>query len=215
MSRSLSRISRAFALSAFVTASLAGIPRANAQDDDKSVSPRQGQDDTRRFVAVTINPLGLAVERYGANVEVSPFPHHVLIGSLYSQGIPMWLVRSVSGRDEVHAAGASLGGELGYRLYSGRSGADGLFVGPSFVSMPLAYPRLANDLASADLVRFNSVGAAFDIGVQKVTSSGFTIGGGVGVMYLSYDLPSDNRRLPLTIEPHVLPRLLLAAGWSF
>jgi hypothetical protein len=207
--------SRAIAACALVAASFGALPVAHAQDEDKSVPPRQSQDDTRRFVAVTLNPLALAVQRYGANVEVSPVPHHVLIGSLYSQSIPLWLVKSVSGRDEVHGGGASLGGELGYRLYSGRSGADGLFVGPSFVSMPLAYPRLASDLASADLVRFNALGAAFDIGVQKVTSSGFTIGGGVGVMYLSYDLPNDSRRLPLTIEPHVLPRLLLAAGWSF
>ena len=81
--------------------------------------------------------------------------------------------------------------------------------------MPLAYPRIARDLQSADLVRFNAIGAAFDIGVQTVTSSGFTIGGGVGVMYLAYDAAEDFRRIPIGIEPHVLPRLLLAAGWSF
>lgn len=167
-------------------------------------------------MTVTVNPLGLAIQRYGANVEVSPLPHHAIIGSLYSQSIPLWLIKDVSGRDEINRnGGASLGGELGYRLYSGRRGADGLFVGASFVSMPLAYPRLAADLASADLVRFSALGAAFDIGLQKITSSGFTIGGGVGVMYLDYQVPDDYRRIPLTIEPHVLPRLLLTAGWSF
>ena len=192
------------------------ISRADAQDEDRSTSPRKSQDDTRRFVTVTVNPIGLALARYGGNVEVSPFPHHVLTASLYAQSVPMWLARAFSVRDDINdTGGATLGGELGYRLYSGRSGADGLFVGPSFVSMPLAYPRLASDLRSADLVRFSAMGAALDIGLQKVTSSGFTVGGGIGVMYLAYDLPEDNRRLPVGLEPHVLPRLLLAAGWSF
>jgi hypothetical protein len=81
--------------------------------------------------------------------------------------------------------------------------------------MPLAYPRLAADFESADLVRFSALGAALDLGLQKVTRSGFTFGGGVGVMYLDYQVPSDRRRIALTVEPHVLPRLLLAAGWSF
>ncbi|MDB4936877.1 MAG: hypothetical protein JWP87_3849 [Labilithrix sp.] len=211
----MSRFSRALAAFTFATASLTAIPVVHAQGEDTPVPPRAGQDDTRRYVAVTVNPLGLAMQRYGANLEVSPFPHHVLIGSLYSQAVPLWLVKTISGRDEVRAGGTLLGGELGYRLYSGRSGADGLFVGPSFVSMPLAYARVANDLRSADVIEFSAMGAAIDIGAQTVTSSGFTIGGGIGVMYLSYDLPNDNRRLPLTIEPHVLPRLLLAAGWSF
>ena len=165
---------------------------------------------------MTINPLGLAVERYGGNVEASPLPHHVFTGSLYTQAVPMWLVKSLSGRNEIHEnSGSSLGGELGYRLYSGAIGADGVFAGASFLSMPLAYARLDADLRSADLVRFNALGAAFDVGVQKVTESGFTIGGGVGVMYLSYAMPEDIRRLPIGLEPHVLPRLLLAAGWSF
>ncbi|GAC1540964.1 MAG: hypothetical protein NVS3B10_05580 [Polyangiales bacterium] len=200
-----------------VLTSLGWLSAARGQDEDRHHPPRESQDDTRRPIAVTINPLGLAVERYGGNVEASPLPHHVFTGTLYTQAVPTWLVKSISGRSEgVHdGGGSSLGGELGYRLYSGSIGADGLFAGGSFVTMPLAYPRVDADLRSADLVRFNALGAAFDIGVQKVTSSGFTIGGGVGVMYLAYEMPQDVRRIPIGLEPHVLPRLLLAAGWSF
>lgn len=210
------RFSRVICATALVSSLVAATSAARAQDEDRPHPPRESQDDTRRPIAVTINPLGLAFERYGANVEASPLPHHVITGSLYTQSVPMWLVRKVAGGYDVHDNnGASLGGEIGYRLYSGRIGADGAFVGGSFVSMPLAYARLGTDLRSADLVRFNAVGGALDIGVQKVTDSGFTIGGGVGVTYLSYAMPVDSRRLPLGIEPHVLPRLLLAAGWSF
>ena len=199
-----------------VAASLGGLRLARAQDEDRPHPPREALGDTRMPVTVTVNPLGLAIQRYGANLEVVPVPHHALVGSLYSQSIPTWIIKDVSGRNEINQpGGASLGGELGYRLYSGRVGADGLFVGGSFVSMPLAYPRLASDLASADLVRFSALGAALDVGLQKVTRSGFTVGGGVGVMYLDYQVPNDNRRIPINIEPHVLPRLLLTAGWSF
>jgi len=210
------RFYRVISAVALGLSSLVAVSAAYAEGEDRPHPPRESQDDTRKPIAVTVNPLGLAIERYGANVEASPLPHHVFTGSLYAQSIPLGLVKSLSGRDEVNdAGGASLGGELGYRLYSGSIGADGLFVGGSFVSMPLAYPRLDANLRSADLVRFSALGAAFDIGVQKVTSSGFTVGGGVGIMYLSYSLPEDNRRLPIGIEPHVLPRLLLVAGWSF
>lgn len=207
---------RLFACWVLVAASLSGLPLARAQDDDRRHPPRQGEDDTLKPVTVTLNPLGLAIDRYGANVEVVPVPHHAFVGSLYSQSIPLWLIKQISGHDAINKQrGASLGGELGYRLYTGKIGADGVFVGASFVSMPLAYPRLASDLASADLVRFSALGAALDIGVQKVTASGFTIGGGIGVMYLDYTMPKDWRRISLTMEPHVLPRLLLTAGWSF
>jgi hypothetical protein len=210
------RISSVFGALAAAFVSASGVSSAHAQDEDRPHPPRESQDDTRLPVALTVNPLGLAIQRYGANVEVSPVPHHVFTGSLYGQSIPVGLVKALSGRDQINeAGGTSLGGELGYRLYSGSIGADGLFVGGSFVSLPLAYPRLDANLRSADLVRFNAPGAAFDVGVQKVTESGFTIGGGVGVMYLAYSMPEDNRRLPIGFEPHVLPRLLLAAGWSF
>jgi len=214
------RFSRVICAATLLASALCGVSAAHAQDEDRTRdghrAPRSSQEDTRRPIAVTINPLGLAFQRYGGNVEASPLPHHVFTGSLYAQAIPMGLVKSLSGHDEIHDnSGASLGGELGYRIYTGSLGADGLFAGASFLSMPLAYPRIDADLRSADLVRFNALGGAFDIGAQKITESGFTIGGGVGVMYLSYAMPSDIRRIPIGLEPHVLPRLLLAAGWSF
>jgi hypothetical protein len=112
-----------------------------------------------------------------------------------------------------------VGGEIGYRFYTGRDAPTGFFVGPSFLAMPFAYPRVTED-AKAEVVSFHAYGAALDLGAQIVTGSGFTFGGGVGVMALAYTPPASAAppagvEVPSYPEPHVLPRLLLQAGWAF
>jgi hypothetical protein len=85
--------------------------------------------------------------------------------------------------------------------------------------MPLAAPRLTSDYR-AEVISFMAYGAALDVGVQAVVGGGFTIGGGVGVAALAYSrpvsaTPPPGIELPSYPEPHVLPRLLFAAGWAF
>jgi hypothetical protein len=208
------RCRRAISSVLFAATTLLSLPLAYAQDDRHPVAPAATA--SHKVVTVTVNPLGFAFERYGMNLELVPFRHHALVASGFLQGIPTWLVKDATGHQDINARhGSKPGGEVGYRLYSGSKGADGVFIGGSFVSMPLAYPRLAADNSSADMARISSMGGAIDIGGQKVTNSGFTIGGGIGAMYLAYDMPNDPRRLPLPMQPHVFPRLLLTAGWSF
>jgi hypothetical protein len=177
---------------------------------------RAGQEDTgRRPVALTFNPLGLVIQRYGGNVEYSFAPHHVVAGTLYVQSVPVEMVRPFASGVEIRDPSTSpgFGGELGYRLYSGRKGAHGLFVGGSLVAMPVAYPRLGRDFV-VELERVYGMGGAIDVGAQGITSFGLTIGGGIGASFLAYDMPDDPRRLPFTI-PTVLPRLLLQTGYAF
>ncbi len=172
-------------------------------------------------VTLTLNPLPMIAGRYGANVELVPLPHHALIASAYVQTFPTWTLRMVmpSNVDLADGPKPMVGGELGYRFYSGTNGASGLFVGPSAVVMPIAYPRVRDDL-KAEVVSLHAYGAALDVGAQIVTSSGFTFGGGVGVMGLAYSPPESVKppagvEAPKFVEPHVFPRLLLAAGYSF
>jgi hypothetical protein len=85
--------------------------------------------------------------------------------------------------------------------------------------MPFAYPHVGSDLR-ADIVAFETFGAAFDVGAQAVLGGGLTIGGGIGVEYLAYQPPASiapppGVTAPTYPEPHVLPRVLLAAGWAF
>jgi hypothetical protein len=163
----------------------------------------------------------MAFGRYGGNVEVLPFAHHAIVLSGYVQTFPPWIVRRlVPSNVEVGGGPPSRpGGEIGYRFYTGARGATGLFVGPSAVVMPLLYPRLSQDLR-AEVVSFNAYGAALDVGVQAITDFGLTLGGGLGVMYLAYMPPASvtppaGVTAPSIIQPHVLPRFLLTAGWSF
>jgi hypothetical protein len=121
--------------------------------------------------------------------------------------------------DVSRGADSRVGGELGYRFYTGRNGADGFFAGVSGVAMPFVYPRVTPDLKS-QVVSFNAYGAALDLGFQAIVGSGFTIGGGIGVMAIAYSPPASVKpppgvQAPSYPEPHVLPRLLFAAGWSF
>jgi hypothetical protein len=174
-----------------------------------------------RRLAITLNPLGFVASRYGANVELLAARHHALTASVYVQSFAPWMLRMVmpSGVTIGDGPPSRVGGEIGYRFYTGSEGATGFFVGPSVVTMPLAYPRVS-DTGAVDVVSFNALGVSADLGVQAVLSSGFTIGGGVGVMVLAYApppsaTPPPGVTAPSLAEPHVLPRLLLHAGWSF
>jgi hypothetical protein len=205
-----------------LTAGIALATRAaNAASEGKERKGDTGQDDTRRPVALSINPLALVIQRYGGNVEWSFARHHALAFSGYVQSVPVEMVRPFAGEIEIRDQNATpgLGGELGYRLYSGKRGADGLFIGGSLVAMPVAYPRLAAIApgaarATVELARIYGVGGAIDVGAQTVTSWGLTIGGGLGASFLAYDYPNDPSRLPYAL-PSVLPRLLLQTGYSF
>lgn len=208
---------RAFVLAALgvLATSVISSPAGAATNDDGERTRESRQDDTRRPLALTVNPLAFVIQRYGGNVEYSFLPHQAVVATGYVQSVPVSMVRPFAGNMEIRdrATSPGFGGELGYRLYTGRRGADGLFIGGSFVAMPVAYPRLGRDLA-VELERVYGFGGAVDIGAQTVTSFGLTIGGGIGASFLAYDMPNDPSRLPLAM-PGVLPRLLLQTGYSF
>lgn len=193
-------------------------PKLELGNKDKVIAPRA--EAPRRF-SIELNPLSAGVGRYGLNVEVVPFVHHALIGSAFYQTFQPYVLERIMPKvvDTSHGAPAKLGGELGYRFYSGRRGANGFFIGASGVLMPMALPRVTPDL-KADVASFYAYGGAVDVGIQGITDSGFTIGAGIGGMYLAYNAP-ESAKMPPGVppvkyyEPHFLPRVLLAAGWSF
>lgn len=213
---------------ALVSAAIASCSRTSAaREDERAAPPESRQESTRRPLALTVNPLGFIIERYGGNVEWSPAPHHALIASGYMQSLPVGLVRPLMHpiTDHIRVGDGStspaFGGEIGYRLYSGKNGPEGIFLGCSFVAMPFAYLRAPQVLTikslpnySVEVERVYGYGGAIDFGAQTITSFGLTVGGGIGASLLSYDMPQDDKRLPIAMPP-ILPRLLLSMGYAF
>jgi hypothetical protein len=191
---------------------------AKPANQDKVIVPGSGP--ARRF-SIELNPLAAAAGRYGVNLEVALARHHVIIASPFYQTFQPYVFERIMPKavDSSRGAPAKVGGELGYRVYTGQRGANGFFAGASGVAMPLALPHITESY-KAELTSFYAFGGAVDIGIQGITDSGFTIGAGVGAMYLVYDAPKS-AAVPAGVppvnytEPHFLPRVLLSAGWSF
>src|SRR4051812_15023749 len=123
---------------------------------------RRVEDESEKPVAVTVNPAALLIGRYGGNVEVVFARHHALVASGYAQAYTLTLARNMvppEARDHLRDAPLTAGGEIGYRLYSGSRGADGLFVGPSFLLTPLVYPALVHG-DTIELVPYHVPGVA-------------------------------------------------------
>jgi hypothetical protein len=193
-------------------------PSLEITQKDKVIAPKATP---RKHISIEVNPIPMIAGRYGGNVEYVPFVHHALTASVFYQTFSSQTLGIVMPKAVDTSAGAQarLGGEVGYRFYSGHIGPNGFFAGASGVATPLALPRVRPDLHT-EVVSFQTFGAAVDIGAQWVSDWGITIGAGIGGMYLFYDAPKS-AALPAGApsisvpQPHILPRVLLAAGWSF
>jgi hypothetical protein len=158
-------------------------------------------------LAITLNPLTLLLGRYGANVELLPAKHHALVANPYFGMANVTL-------NDVKTSYSMYGGELGYHFYSGSRGANGFYVGPSFIYMRTREHEECGSpgcSVAADM-DFSTYGMAVDLGGQWVADSGFTIGGGGGLMYLRSDATRNGNGVARF--EGVLPRLLFTIGYS-
>lgn len=161
-------------------------------------------------VAVTWNPLGLMVGgRVSFNLEWAPVTHHVIIASPHIANTS----QDVTVSSDVTRSNtfSGVGGELGYRYYTGRKGMNGVFIGPSLVGGVYNANLISGERA------FTNFGVAADVGVQHIFFDHLALGAGVGIMYLNVsrdfgDLPAG----PSTIaQQGVKPRFLAQAGYAF
>jgi hypothetical protein len=160
-----------------------------------------------RPLALTVNPLTLLFGRVGANVEVLPAEHHGIMLNPYFSNVSLETA-------ETKTEFFSWGGELGYHFYTGKKGANGFFIGPSFVfTRTHANAECVNVGCSVDPeVEFTTYGAALDLGAQHVFDNGITLGGGGGLMYLKSSAEAEGDTV-LQFEG-VLPRVLFTVGYS-
>ena len=216
-------MSKGRALSSVVTfaslvASLSFAGVASAQGPAEYTPPpvdtgaKASPEDNYKHVTIQANPLSAIIGRYGVDVAYLPALHHgIVVNPFYSHV-------SVDGTNSsgVTTSAWSLsgfGGEVGYRFYTGDRGANGFFVGPSFI-----FASYKQSVTGGDSLSFSNMGAALDIGGQAIIGGGFTIGGGFGLQYTktSVDLGSIDKFAANALAGGGLrPRALFTLGYSF
>jgi hypothetical protein len=160
--------------------------------------------------ALELNPLGLFVGgRLSFTAEYAPVTHNSITFSPYFVHTSSEV--ATSGSSTASQAFTGVGGELGYRYYTGHRGPNGIFIGPSLIA------GVYNAGLPSGNQAFTNIGIAADVGVQDVFWNHLIVGGGIGIEYLQVshdfgDLPTG----PSTIASSGLkPRLLLSAGYGF
>jgi hypothetical protein len=159
----------------------------------------------RRWLTIAYNPFTLQASRYGANAELLLASHHVIAGTLY------W-ANTVTNEDSFKNRFRGVGGELGYRYYTGHDGPRGIFIGPSLLLAALeAVP------ARGATTSFENYGVALDVGYQALVADRWVVGLGGGLQYNRPSTTFPQQELPASIyaNPGVRPRLLLALGVAF
>lgn len=185
---------------------LAAAPRtARAEDIDEGIP----------FRSVVLQGAldGVAIGRYGAELEYLPAPHHALrVAPAYFYALP--------GTDDQLTG---FGAEVGYRFYGGRHGPHGLFLGASFLVGEYEYIHgNPNDtpLDKAVDTQFVSLGGALDVGYALVVLGNFAVAVGGGAQLTADTLTpqfefQNHPWHSLLYGPGLRPRALLEVGAAF
>jgi hypothetical protein len=142
-------------------------------------------------------------------VEWAPITHHVVIASPHFANASADIATAPNTLQRRTFAGA--GAELGYRYYTGLQGANGIFLGPSFLF------GFCNASIMNESQAFSNVGFAIDAGIQDIFFDRLVLGAGVGIAYVSVnrefgDLPMSAASIA---TGEIKPRLLASAGMAF
>ena len=172
-----------------------------------------------RPIAITLNLLPLIILRASINVEWAFAPHHALEINPFLGRLSVDSGSDSSG-SKVEYTYTTVGGELGYRFYTGSKGAHGIGFGPfgtyasSKVDVKCSGSSSSSCPVTGDLVYY---GGGVDVIGQYVDKNGITARGGLGIMYLQSEATvktSDSTIGSAKVSGWV-PRLLLALGYSF
>jgi hypothetical protein len=189
------------------TTTTAAVAVATATEDVTRATDHPGRYNP---FAIEFNPLGLVVGgRLSFGFEWAPVTHHVII--LSPHFVHTTAETDIGNGVTQDQKFTGVGGEIGYRYYTGHKGMNGVFVGPSVLG------GVYNGALPAGSHTFVSGGLAVDVGVQEVVFNHLVLGAGIGIEYLKashdfQDLPAG----PWTIaQSGIKPRLLAQAGYAF
>lgn len=163
--------------------------------------------------AIEANPLSAAIGRYSIQAEYLPMRHHALVLNPHFDHVNASVTSTVNGVKTSYSEGFTGGGaELGYRFYTGDHGANGFYIGPSFLFG--AYSTSLGDQKSS----FTTLGGAIDLGGQALIAKHVVLGGGFGLQYTKASKDFGNSDLPLTAAilagGGIRPRFLLSVGYA-
>lgn len=160
-------------------------------------------------LAIEVNPLGVIMGRYSAQIEWAPVTHNVILVSPHIIHTSADINTTVNSKESETFTG--VGGEVGYRYYTGHRGMNGVFIGPSILVGAYNASFLGTDQT------FTNIGGAVDVGFKGLIADHLALGGGVGLEYLHVshdfgDLPTGQAAIA---SSGVKPRLLFEAGYAF
>ncbi len=170
----------------------------------------------RRVVTVEWNPLPLLVGKLSGNVVVVPISHHALVITPFyvsTTTAPIYVWDDSGNATQLpQQRFHGLGGELGYRYYSGERGPRGWFVGPSLI---LGWLTATAENGSS--LGYLDYGVAADIGYQLLVGDSVAVSLGAGLQYTRTSKAIPNQQFPADIYANNLarPRVLLSLGWAF
>jgi len=157
-----------------------------------------------RRIAISYNPLTLLLQRYGGNLELLLASHHAL-------GVSAYYAYARTNEDTNNVF-RGVGGEVGYRWYSGDNGPRGFYVGPSFL-----LGRFEAVPSRGDALAYWNLGGALDLGWQALVADRVLFGLGAGLQYTAptASLPQQEVSASAYANAGVRPRLSIAFGVAF
>ncbi len=193
--------------------------KTSPTSDQGAKSKESGSKSKEDFhpLAIEAYPLAATIGRYSLGVEYLPARHHAFVLNPHFDHVNATVSSSINGVKSSYSEGFTGGGaELGYRFYTGDHGANGFYIGPSFLFG--AYSTSASIGSSSVSTSFTSIGGALDIGGQALIAKHVVLGGGFGLQYTKASKDFGNSNLPLTAAilagGGIRPRFLLSIGYA-
>lgn len=187
-------------------------PQAATSSESSEDHDKPGLDKNRvRHHVLQEHPLSAALLRISFTYELLPVAHHAVSIGVHA---PLFTMNNSTIEERYYG----VGGELGYRYYSGEKGPNGFFVGPSFIAGRY-YSADGIDLGAfsgRSDTWFTSLGVAADVGYAFFIGSRVHMAFGAGVQYNHADV--DRNELGsianLFSGTGVRPRALFSIGFA-
>jgi len=196
---------------------------APVQKDQTAVpDPKKKEDDGKptKNLAIELNPFGLLIGHYSAQLELMPWRHSAFIINPHFDHVSSDISSSDGAGTTVSYSESftGFGTELGYRFYTGKA-MTGFYVGPSVLLGTYTASTdsaLTSTSGQSSSISFQQIGGALDIGGQAVVGPGVVIGAGFGLQYTAVNQSFQD--LPLTASilagGGIRPRFLFSIGYA-